>query len=173
MKIKEYMIKQDWTKRPLLEVKNTHNVQKLHDISGKYDSIQKVADMFYQIFDVVHLAEEYAWMLTVDSNCKITGVFEISHGSVNSTVFGCREIIQRALLAGAVNIIVAHCHPTGDPQPSDLDIQITKKLSDSCRLCGIPLLDHMILGCSEDRLYYSFREQGIITDNTWNCDKTA
>lgn len=162
MNIKEYVVKQDWSKRPLLEVKTEHEVQKLHDISGTYNNPEIISDMLFNIFDVSHLAEEYVWMLTLDSAHKITGLFELSHGSVNRSIMNSREIIQRALLAGAVNIVIAHCHPSGEPNPSDMDVTVTKRLSDSCRLCGIPLLDHIILGCNEDKNYYSFIENGLL-----------
>ncbi len=158
----EYQIRLDNFKRPLLAVKNTHDIQKLHDVSEKYDSPQKIVDMLEEAFEVSTLAEEYVWLLTTASNSKITGLFEISHGSIDHSLFPVREIIQSSLLAGAVNIIIAHCHPSGSTQPSDLDINATKKLFDACNLMDLHLLDHIIVGCESPAVYYSFVENDIM-----------
>lgn len=164
MDIKEYQVKLNEYRKPVLIIKNVHDVQKVHEVTSSFDCSAKVADMLNDIFDVRHLAEEYVWMLCTDSAGKITGVFEISHGSVNRSIFSSREIIQKALLAGAVNIILAHCHPSGDPSPSDIDISVTKTLYDACNLMQIPLLDHIIVGCDTPTQYYSFLEENVMSN---------
>ena len=161
MKIKEYQIKQNEFKRPVLVVKNVHNIPKVHEISN-YNSPDIVVDSINEVFDVAHLAEEYVWMITTTSSGQLTGMFEISHGSIDRTIFSTREIIQRALMAGAVKIILAHCHPSGNPEPSDIDIQVTEQLYKACSLMKIPLLDHVIIGCDESLQYYSFNQEGLM-----------
>ena len=161
MKIKEYQIKQNEFRRPVLIVKNVHDIQKVHEIS-EYNSPEVIVDSINQIFDVAHLAEEYVWMITTTSSFQVTGIFEISHGSINLSIFSPREIIQRALMAGAVNVILAHCHPSGDPSPSDQDIVATEQLYKACKLMRIPLLDHIIIGCNNPLQYYSFNEKDIM-----------
>lgn len=59
--------------------------------------------------------EEYMYMICMNTKNKIIGVFEISHGSVNSSIVNPREVFQKALLANAVSIILMHNHPSGDP----------------------------------------------------------
>lgn len=164
MDIKEYQVKQNEFRRPVLVTKDVHEVQKVCDISSSFDSPSVIADMLDEMFDVSHLVEEYVWMLCTDAAYVINGVFEISHGSVNRSLFSSREIIQKALLAGAVNIVLAHCHPSGNPTPSDMDIVVTKNLYDACKLMNIPLRDHIIVGCDTSKDYYSFLEEDVMSN---------
>lgn len=81
----------------------------------------------------------------------------ISDGSFNSALASPREIFYNALKYKAVSIIVLHNHPSGDPSPSREDILLTKRLSDTGGMVGIPLLDHIIIG---DNRYVSMKESG-------------
>ena len=66
-----------------------------------------------------------------------------------------REAVKRS----AASIIVAHNHPSGDPTPSQEDIQVTKRLNESGKMIGIDLLDHIIIG---DRKFISLKEKGYL-----------
>jgi DNA repair protein RadC len=90
--------------------------------------------------------EEHLFMLCMNTKNRIIGVFEISHGTVNSSVVGAREIFQKALLANAVHIILMHNHPSGDPSPSFEDIAITEKLMEAGKIIGVEVLDHLVIG---------------------------
>ena len=70
-----------------------------------------------------------------------------------------REVFTPALLHHAAAVIVAHNHPSGDPQPSREDREVTAMLAQSGKVLGIPLLDHLIIG---DGAYYSFQEYGAL-----------
>lgn len=89
----------------------------------------------------------------------IHGVFELSHGNVNSSIFGVREIFQKALLVNAVSIILLHNHPSGNPQPSIQDIESTKRAVEAGRIVGVEVLDHLIIG---DTSYVSLKEKGYL-----------
>lgn len=102
--------------------------------------------------------EEYMYMICMNTKNKIIGVFEISHGSVNSSIVNPREVFQKALLANAVSIIVMHNHPSGDPTPSREDIEVTKRLVEAGKIVGVEVLDHIIIG---DR-YNSLKEKGYV-----------
>ena len=102
--------------------------------------------------------EEYMYMICMNTKNKIIGVFEISHGSVNSSIVNPREVFQKALLANAVSIIVMHNHPSGDPTPSREDIEVTKRLVEAGKIVGVEVLDHIIIG---DR-YSSLKEKGYV-----------
>ncbi len=164
MDIKEYQIRQNEFKRPVLITKNVHNIQKVHEIAKSYTNAGVIIEALNEIFDVSHLAEEYVWMFSLNSACKITGVFEISHGAVDKAFFCSREIIQRALLAGATSMILAHCHPSGEVSPSSKDICVTKQLYDACKMIGVPLLDHLIVGCDSSLEYFSFSEEKMMAN---------
>lgn len=100
--------------------------------------------------------EEYMYMICMNTKNRIIGVFEISHGNVNSSIVGVREIFQKALLANAVSIILMHNHPSGDPTPSREDINATKRIVEAGKLIGIEVLDHIIVG----ERYSSLKEGG-------------
>ena len=66
-----------------------------------------------------------------------------------------REIFLAALESRAVNILLVHNHPSGDPTPSDADIELTDNVREAGKQMGIPLLDHIVIG---DNRYVSFKE---------------
>lgn len=165
MKIKEYMIRMNELKRPYITVSREHETDMVHELSTEYSSSDKLVNGLKEIFDIESLTEEYVWMVCMTAAFQIIGVFEIAHGSINSSVFNTRGILQRALLANATYIVVAHCHPSGYTDPSDKDIVVTKQLYDACALMEIGLLDHIIIGCCEETKYYSFKANQIF--ETW------
>ncbi len=80
----------------------------------------------------------------------------ISIGSLNASIVHPREVYSRAIKRSAASIIAIHNHPSGTIEPSREDLAITKRLSESGQLVGIPLIDHIIIG---KECYYSFKEQ--------------
>lgn len=123
--------------------------------SSFFDSPEKVCTLAKNL-GLLEAAEEYVYTLALDNKNKATGLFEISHGTVNSSVISPREIYIRALLLGASSIILFHNHPSGDVTPSKDDILVTKRVKAAGELLGVELLDHIIIGDT----YYSFKEQG-------------
>lgn len=82
-----------------------------------------------------------------------------SEGDVDQAVIYPRKVAKNSLLNNATRVIVAHNHPSGNPKPSEHDIEITKKLKSALETIEIELLDHIIIG---DEGYYSFREHSLI-----------
>ena len=80
-------------------------------------------------------------------------------GINNASVVHPREVFKEAVQRGSANIIVCHNHPSGDPNPSKEDINITIRLKECGRIMGIELLDHIIIGNNK---YVSLKEKGII-----------
>ena len=110
----------------------------------------------------IHLeAEEVFIMVTVDTKHRVTGIFEVSRGSLNSSLVHPREVFKRALLMNAAGIFVAHNHPSGDVTPSKDDAVTTRQLKEAGEVLGVSLLDHMIIGDTSEK-YYSFAEAGIL-----------
>lgn len=83
----------------------------------------------------------------------------VSVGTLTQTLVHPREVFRGAIRSGAHAILVAHNHPSGDPEPSLADITITKRLLQVGDLVGIPLLDHMVVG---DNTYVSLKERNLI-----------
>jgi DNA repair protein RadC len=81
----------------------------------------------------------------LDTKHRLLAVELISVGSIDRTFMSPREIYRRALLANAAAIIVAHNHPSGDPEPSRDDEAITRRLQRVGELIGVELLDHLVI----------------------------
>jgi DNA repair protein RadC len=86
-------------------------------------------------------------------------LYRVSLGTLTASLVHPREVFQPALVHSAASLIVAHNHPSGDPEPSADDRATTRRLERVGRLVGIPLLDHVVLGAGS---HVSFRERGWI-----------
>ena len=80
-------------------------------------------------------------------------------GTSNATVVEPRDVFREAAIGGAFAIVVFHNHPSGDPQPSPDDVELTRRLVAAGALMGIDVVDHVILG---DVRYCSFKEMGAL-----------
>ena len=141
-------------KRVALEKEVSMNYPDLETFIKSPEDAANVGRTFMRIHEE---PEEYMYMICLNTKNRVIGVFEVSHGTVNSSVVGVREIFQKALLANAVNIILMHNHPSGNPDPSNEDIKMTKRATEAGELLGVQLLDHIIMG---DRKYVSLKEKG-------------
>lgn len=90
---------------------------------------------------------------------KIIGEEIISEGTLTGSLVHPREVFQPAILRHAAALVVAHNHPSGDPNPSREDRELTVMLYRAGQILGIPLLDHLVIG---DGIYYSFQENGAL-----------
>jgi DNA repair protein RadC len=102
--------------------------------------------------------KEYFWAVLLDTRNKIIKSVEISIGSLDSSIVHPRELFKEAIAASASSIIVAHNHPSGNPQASQEDIKLTKRLKESGELIGIEIVDHIILG---DEQFLSLKREGL------------
>lgn len=127
--------------------------------AGKLNSPEDIALMMRKLLHVEQMAEEHCYMIAMNSSCKILGVFFISKGTVNVSLVTPRELYIRALLAGAVQIVLCHNHPSGNAIPSEQDIAITQKIKEAGEMININLADHIIIGSNS---YLSFKEAKIL-----------
>jgi len=116
-------------------------------------SREDIVEMMCDLFDVHNLAEEYMFLVAMNGARRITGVFEVSHGTLMSSLIHPREIFSRAILAGAASIILIHNHPSGVLTASVQDDEVTHRIKDAGKLLGIALDDHIVVGI--DRQYAS------------------
>ena len=89
--------------------------------------------------------KEYFIAVFLDSKNKIISDKVISIGTLNASLVHPREVFKEAMKASANAIILVHNHPSGDPEPSEEDITITKKLQEIWETVGITILDHIII----------------------------
>ena len=102
-----------------------------------------------------YAAKEQFVVILLNSKNKVIGTEVVSEGSLSSSIVHPREVYAPAMLHHAAAIMVAHNHPSGDPKPSFEDEEVTRMLSRSGKVLGIPMIDHVIIG---DGNYYSFLE---------------
>jgi DNA repair protein RadC len=81
----------------------------------------------------------------------------VAVGTVDSCPVDPREVFRAALASRATCVVLAHNHPSGDPEPSSLDVKLTARLVSGAELMGIRVLDHLVVG---DGSYVSFHERG-------------
>lgn len=90
--------------------------------------------------------KEHVVALLLDARHHLIRVSPIAVGSLSASLVHPRELFREAIAASSAAVIVAHNHPSGDPAPSDHDVQLTRRLMQAGEVVGIPILDHLILG---------------------------
>ncbi|MBQ6551325.1 MAG: DNA repair protein RadC [Lachnospiraceae bacterium] len=118
----------------------------------------KIAECFME--EMRHEDREQVRVLFLNGKSRLIAEKVLSLGGVNAAPVPVREILSEALSKDAVNMVLLHNHPSGDPEPSEADFEATERLILAGKLMNIPLLDHIIIG---DLQYLSFREKGYIT----------
>lgn len=103
--------------------------------------------------------QEEFWALYLDSQNRVLAERCITIGLLNSSLVHPREVFAPALSHAAASLILAHNHPSGDPEPSAEDVAVTAHLVESGRLLGIPVRDHVVLGAHG---YVSLMERGML-----------
>ena len=93
--------------------------------------------------------------LNLRTKGQVININVVGIGTLNNVLIHPREVYKSAILCNASNIILAHNHPSGNPEPSRQDMDVTKRLAEAGRLMGIEVLDHVVV--ADDR-YFSFRE---------------
>lgn len=156
MRVVKYKTKLTEDRKVVLEKEVSINYPEVKRFIKSPDDVARFAR---NVLNLDMYAEEYLYMLCLNTKNAITSVFELSHGNVNSSIFSVRETFQKALLANAVNIILLHNHPSGDCTPSRQDIEVTKRAEEAGKIIGIDVLDHIIIG---DILYASLKEKGYL-----------
>jgi DNA repair protein RadC len=97
----------------------------------------------------------------VDTKLKVTGMELITKGTLNASLVHAREVFKGAILANAYGIIMVHNHPSGDPEPSNQDKEVTRSIVQAANILDIRFLDHIIIGVGE---YYSFKQTGNLPE---------
>jgi len=95
------------------------------------------------------LDREHCLLVTLDTRHRLLGVTTVSVGTADHTFMAPREVYRDALLAGASAVFLAHNHPSGDPDPSPDDRQVTRRLAQAGTTLGVELLDHLVVGDPE------------------------
>ncbi|MBO8141847.1 MAG: DNA repair protein RadC [Firmicutes bacterium] len=109
----------------------------------------ELRDLDREVFKVVML----------DTKHRVISIDTLSIGDLHGTLVHPRELFKDAIRRSSSALILAHNHPSGDPEPSPDDIDLTARLVAGGRLLGIEVLDHIVIG---DNRYVSLRERGLV-----------
>lgn len=105
---------------------------------------------------------EHFMVVMLNGRHECIKVETISIGSLNASIVHPREVFRAVILASAASIILVHNHPSGDPEPSEEDITITKRLVKCGEMLGIAVLDHVIIA---SRGFIGLRARGLMEGN--------
>ncbi len=127
------------------------------DASGSITNPRQAAERFME--ELRYKKKEYFYILLLNTKNQVIAKEEVSVGSLNASIAHPREIFNMPLRKSAASVILCHNHPSGDPSPSQEDLQVTRRLVDAGNILGITVRDHIIIG---DGSYFSFQERGLI-----------
>lgn len=113
----------------------------------------------YLAIDMAHLTVERVRVLYLDARNRLIDDHHLGDGSIDEAAIHPREVIRRALDVGSSALILVHNHPSGSPEPSRADIQITRQIAEAGRLLGITVHDHVIVGREG---HVSLKAKGLI-----------
>lgn len=113
----------------------------------------------YLSIDMAHLNVERVRVLFLDSKNRLIKDHHVGDGTIDEAQIHPREVIKTALDIGASALILVHNHPSGNPEPSKADIQITHRIADAGKLLGITVHDHVIIG---KQGHVSLRAKGLL-----------
>ena len=127
--------------------------------SGKRETVKTPEDVVALVRSRLKgKKKEYFLALLLDTRNQLIRVAEISIGSLDSSIVHPREVFKEAVSASAASVLFAHNHPSGDPEASEDDINLTKRLAEAGEIMGIDVLDHVIIG---EQKYLSLKREGL------------
>lgn len=141
----------------MIEIFKRFNTLKSSRKMIKVSSPKDIATLL--INEMSELNQEVLKAIFLNTKNIIIGSKDIFKGTLNSSIVHPREIFKEALNHGAASIIIAHNHPSGDPNPSKEDMNITIRLKECGNIMGIKVIDHIVIGYNK---YISLKEKGII-----------
>jgi DNA repair protein RadC len=129
------------------------------EVQGKPVLASWQALLDYLAIDMAHLNVERVRVLYLDARNRLILDHQAQEGTIDEAAIHPREVIKRGLEVGATALILVHNHPSGSPEPSRADIQITQRIAEAGRLLGITVHDHVIVGREG---HVSLKAKGLI-----------
>ncbi len=123
----------------------------------KIDQPSKVLQLCAEL---KHKKQEHVYALYLNGQQELIEKRLISLGNFNTNLLDLKSILAPAVNLTSPFIILVHNHPSGDPSPSEADVETTNKLAQAAKLIGVVLLDHLIIS---PKKYYSMKESGRIS----------
>ncbi len=133
--------------------------QDLADKPSRYELTSPQAVVKAVRASIQDKAKEHFKLVLLNVRNSILDISTISVGTVNASLVHPREVFKKAIAHGASSVVLAHNHPSGNPEPSEDDVKLTQRLAEAGRLLGIEVLDHIIVTTKE---FVSFKERGLM-----------
>lgn len=126
----------------------------------KKDALNSSKDLFdYLCHSIRDKGRECFEVIYLDAKNRVITSETLFEGTLTASSVYPREVVRSALNHQAAALIFAHNHPSGDPSPSEEDVSVTRQLVYACRVMGITVHEHLVMG---DNRYFSFADQGYI-----------
>ena len=152
----EYKTYMKWSKLMIVKDSGKEAVKRYSITSSK--DIYNLATRTLSAYFGGHNREEFVIIL-LDGKNRMSTIHSVSVGCLTASIVHPREVFKMAILGNAASLILCHNHPSGDANPSNEDIEITKRLVAAGDLLGIKILDHVIIG---EGSYVSFADKGLL-----------
>ena len=125
------------------------------------NSVYNNAESIYKLMreELIDKVTEEFWLVLLNSSNKLIKKQCISKGGLNTTIVDPRVLFKTVIDYSAVGVVMVHNHPSGNPNPSRRDIEITKKMVEGSKYLDINIIDHIIISASS---YYSFADEGLL-----------
>lgn len=135
----------------------------------KKDPIHNSKELFDYLYHTMkHRNRECFKVIYLDAKNKVIETEDLFEGTLTASSVYPREVVRASLNHHAAALIFAHNHPSGDPRPSNEDIAITRQLVFACRVVGIMVHEHIVIGNNQ---YFSFADQGYIAEMNREYDR--
>lgn len=122
-------------------------------------TVRSPEDAYNYLNEMKYLSQEHFVVLGLNTKNEIIFKETVFIGSLNASIVHPRETFKHLIRRSCASAIVAHNHPSGQPDPSREDIEVTKRLSEAGKILGIDVLDHIIVGAQS---YVSLKEKGYL-----------
>jgi DNA repair protein RadC len=122
--------------------------------------IQRSEDVYTLCAAMTRSRVELFRVVLLNARHDVLKMATVSRGSLSATIVHPREVFRPAIVASAAAVILVHNHPSGDPEPSGEDVEITKRLARAGDLLGIDVLDHVIV--AKGGRWVSLKERGVV-----------
>ena len=142
-----------------IKVRETDNIQSSQDT---YAIIQRI---FYRRHKKVDHHKEHLWAIAMNLNLKVLNIELVSIGTNKKTLASPKEIFRLPIYKHASELVLVHNHPSGFPEPSESDLDLTSKLIHAGLIFDIKVVDHVI---TTKNTYYSFMDNGLIKELSWH-----
>ena len=148
--------------------KNLFGVKLIKEVADRYlekrliekDNVSNSKELFdYLYYSMRDISRECFKVIYLDAKNKVIETETLFKGTLTASSVYPREVVAAAMNHHSAALIFAHNHPSGDPKPSKEDISLTRQLLFACRMMGIIVHEHLVIG---DNRYFSFADQGYI-----------